>query len=102
LTSGTKEDVDFTLLEKDVAADGNFEAQSLGKSVILEEANSVVLQNVDSLALRTACENIIRNAIHFTRPGTDVKVALEVNGAAGAPRSFSRSGTWVPAFQRIR
>ena len=87
LTSGTKEDVDFTLLVQEVAADGNFEAQSLGKSVILEEANSVVLQNADSLALRSACENIIRNAIHFTRPGTDVKVTLEVNGAAGAPEA---------------
>ena len=85
LTSGTKEDVDFTLLVQEVAADGNFEAQSLGKSVILEEANSVVLQNADSLALRSACENIIRNAIHFTRPGTDVKVALEVKNGAAAP-----------------
>jgi two-component system sensor histidine kinase CpxA len=85
LTSGIKEDVDFTLLVQEVAADGNFEAQSLGKSVILEEADSVVLRNADSLALRSACENIIRNAIHFTRPGTDVKVALEVNGAPGTP-----------------
>ncbi|HXO98480.1 MAG TPA: ATP-binding protein [Chthoniobacterales bacterium] len=85
LTSGTTEDVDFTLLVQEVAADGNFEAQALGKSVVLEEANSVVLQNADSLALRSACENIIRNAIHFTRPGTDVKVALEINAAAAAP-----------------
>ena len=85
LTSGTKEDVDFTLLVQEVAADGDFEAQSLGKSVILEEAKSVVLQNADSLALRSACENIIRNAIHFTRPGTDVKVTLEVTNGATAP-----------------
>lgn len=85
LTSGTKEDVDFTLLVQEVTADGNFEAQALGKSVILEEANSIILQNADSLALRSACENIIRNAIHFTRPGTDVKVALEINGGASVP-----------------
>ena len=85
LTSGTTEDIDFTLLVQEVAADGNFEAQALGKSVVLEEANTVVLQNADSLALRSACENIIRNAIHFTRPGTDVKVALEINAAAAAP-----------------
>jgi len=85
LTSGTKEDVDFTLLVQEVAADGDFEAQSLGKSVILEEAKSVVLQSADSLALRSACENIIRNAIHFTPPGTDVKVTLEVTNGAAAP-----------------
>jgi len=101
LTSGTKEDVNFTLLVQEVAADGNFEAQSLGKSVILEEANnSVVLQNADSLALRSACENIIRNAIHFTRPGTEVKVALEINGAAGAPEvllTVRDMGPGVPA-----
>src|ERR1700737_5165656 len=86
LTSGTTEDVDFTLLVQEVAADGNFEAQALGKSVVLEEANSVVLQNADSLALRSACENIIRNAIHFTRPGTEVKVALGIDNAASGPQ----------------
>jgi len=80
LSSGERENVNFTLLVQEVVADGNFEAAALGKSVTLE-ASPVVLENADSLALRSACENIVRNAIHFTRPGTEVKVALGINNA---------------------
>jgi signal transduction histidine kinase len=82
LSSGERENVNFTLLVQEVAADGNFEAQSLGKSVSLEASSSIVLERADSLALRSACENIVRNAIHFTRPGTEVKVALGIENPA--------------------
>jgi two-component system sensor histidine kinase CpxA len=85
LSSGEREDVNFTLLVQEVVADGDFEAKSLGKSVSLESANPVVLENADSLALRSACENIVRNAIHFTRPGTEVKVVLGIDNAAASP-----------------
>jgi two-component system sensor histidine kinase CpxA len=86
LSSGARENVNFTLLVQEVVADGNFEATALGKSVTLEAANPVVLENADSLALRSACENIVRNAIHFTRPGTEVKVALGIDNAASGPQ----------------
>ena len=82
LSSGERENVNFTLLVQEVAADGDFEAQSLGKSVSLEASSSIVLERADSLALRSACENIVRNAIHFTRPGTEVKVALGIEDPA--------------------
>jgi two-component system sensor histidine kinase CpxA len=84
--SGERENVNFTLLVQEVVADGNFEATALGKSVTLETANPVVLENADSLALRSACENIVRNAVHFTRPGTEVKVALGLDSAALSPQ----------------
>jgi two-component system, OmpR family, sensor histidine kinase CpxA len=84
LSSGERENVNFTLLVQEVAADGNFEAQSLGKSVSLEASSSIVLERADSLALRSACENIVRNAIHFTRPGTEVKVALGIENPASS------------------
>ena len=84
--SGERENVNFTLLVQEVVADGNFEATALGKSVTLETANPVVLENADSLALRSACENIVRNAVHFTRPGTEVKVALGIDNAALSPQ----------------
>jgi two-component system sensor histidine kinase CpxA len=86
LSSGERENVNFTLLVQEVVADGNFEATALGKSVTLKSANPVVLENANSLALRSACENIVRNAIQFTRPGTEVKVALRIDNAASSPQ----------------
>jgi signal transduction histidine kinase len=88
LPLGERENVNFTLLVQEVVADGNFEAQSLGKSVSLESASAVVLETADSLALRSACENIVRNAIHFTRPGTEVNVALGIDNAASSRQVF--------------
>ena len=88
LSLGERENVNFTLLVQEVVADGNFEAQSLGKSVSMESTSPVVLETVDSLALRSACENIVRNAIHFTRPGTEVNVALGIDNAASSRHVF--------------
>jgi len=88
LSLGERENVNFTLLVQEVVADGNFEAQSLGKSVSLESSSNVVLETADSLALRSACENIVRNAIHFTRPGTEVNVALGVDDDASSRHVF--------------
>jgi two-component system, OmpR family, sensor histidine kinase CpxA len=88
LCLGQRENVDFTLLVQEVVADGNFEAQSLGKSVSLESSSPVVLETADSLALRSACENIVRNAIHFTRQGTIVKVALGIDNAPSTRQVF--------------
>jgi two-component system sensor histidine kinase CpxA len=106
LSSSARENVNFTLLVQEVVADGNFEAAALGKSVTLEAANPVVLENADSLALRSACENIVRNAIHFTRLGTKVKVALRIDNATSGPQvilTVRDEGPGVPkdALQNI-
>jgi two-component system, OmpR family, sensor histidine kinase CpxA len=84
-SSGEKEDVNFAQLVEEVAADANFEAQALGKSVSLQTASSVILRNADPHALRSACENIIRNAVRFTRPGSDVQIVLDVDRTASEP-----------------
>jgi signal transduction histidine kinase len=78
LTSGTRESVNFSQLVEEIAAEGNFEAQALGKSVSLDAAASVILANADPHALRSACENIVRNAIRFSPPGGNVEVNLTV------------------------
>jgi hypothetical protein len=70
---------------EEVTADGNFEAQALGKSVSLRATASVFLQNADPHALRSACENIIRNAIRFTPPATNVQVVLEMDESTLEP-----------------
>ena len=85
LSSDTREDVDFSQLMEEAVADGNFEAQALGKSVSLFLSGSVVLRNADPHALRGACQNVIRNAIRFTPPGSDVRVILEIDQSAAGP-----------------
>src|SRR6202011_1495560 len=84
-SSAEREDVDFAQLVEEVAADGNFEAQALGKSVSLQTTGSIILPNADPHALRSACENIIRNAVRFTRPGSDVQIVLEVHRGGPEP-----------------
>ncbi len=87
-SSAEREDVDFAQLVEEVAADGNFEAQALGKSVSLQTTGSIILRNADPHALRSACENIIRNAVLFTRPGSDVQIVLNVDRNAPEPLAF--------------
>ena len=81
-SSAERQDVDFAQLVEEVAADANFEAQALGKSVSFQTSDSIILRNADPDALRSACENIIRNAVRFTRQGSDVQIVLEVDGSA--------------------
>ena len=83
-----REDVDFAQLVEEVVADCNFEAQALGKSVSLHTTGSIILQNADPHALRSACENIIRNAVRFTRPGSDVQIVLEIHRSTSEPLAF--------------
>jgi two-component system sensor histidine kinase CpxA len=85
LSSAEREDVDFAQLVEETAADGNFEAQALGKSVSLQAAGPVLLEHADPHALRSACENIIRNAVRFTKPGTNVEVVLEIDRTGPGP-----------------
>ena len=85
LSSAEREDVDLGQILEEVTADGDFEARALGKSVSLRVTDSVLLRNADPHALRGACENIIRNAIRFTRPGTDVQVVLQMDKSTQEP-----------------
>jgi two-component system sensor histidine kinase CpxA len=87
-SSGEREDVNFAQLVEEVAADANFEAQALGKSVNFQTTGSIVVRNADPHALRSACENIIRNAVRFTPPGSDVQIVLEVDRSAPEPTAL--------------
>jgi two-component system sensor histidine kinase CpxA len=53
--------------------------------VSLRTKGSVILLYADPHALRSACENVIRNAVRFTQPGTDVEVVLEIDRSASEP-----------------
>jgi two-component system, OmpR family, sensor histidine kinase CpxA len=87
-SSGEREDVNFAQLVEEVVADANFEAQAFGKSVSLQTSGSITLRNADPHALRSACENIIRNSVRFTPPGSDVQIVLEVDRSAPDPQAL--------------
>lgn len=71
-----KREVNLTKLFEQVAADADFEAQANDKSVkILQKADVKILGN-ESL-LRSAIENVLRNAVRYTKENTGVEISLE-------------------------
>jgi two-component system sensor histidine kinase CpxA len=71
-----KRETNLTKLFEQVVADADFEANANGKSVrILQKADVKVLGN-ESL-LRSAIENVLRNAVRYTKDETSVEVSLE-------------------------
>jgi two-component system, OmpR family, sensor histidine kinase CpxA len=79
LSSDARDNVDLSQLVQEVMADGDFEARSCGKSVRLQAEAGIVIEKADQQALRSACENIVRNAIRFTRAGSEVEVILKID-----------------------
>src|SRR5689334_19187619 len=79
LESGTdgrkRTDIDLAGLLHDVVADADFEARSVNRSVRIIKSESCSINGVEEL-LRSAIENVVRNAVRFTPEGTAVEVAL--------------------------
>jgi signal transduction histidine kinase len=87
LSSEGRDNVDLSQLVQEVVADGDFEAHSCGKSVRLEAEGGIVIEKADQQALRSACENIVRNAIKFTTPGSEVEVTLKIEETRPSPQA---------------
>ena len=79
LESGTdgrkRTEVDLAALVRDVAEDADFEARSVNRSVRVVASEACSINGVEEL-LRSAVENVVRNAVRFTPEGTAVEVAL--------------------------
>jgi two-component system sensor histidine kinase CpxA len=68
--------VNLTELVSSIAVDAEFEAQEKGnRVVVVPEADLVVLG--DPNLLRSAVENVLRNAMRYTSRGTAVEVVLQ-------------------------
>jgi two-component system sensor histidine kinase CpxA len=76
-----RESVDLAVIVRDVAEDADFEVRSRGRAVRVTATCECVAIGAPDL-LRSAVENIVRNAVRHTREGT----AVEVSMRAGAPR----------------
>lgn len=74
--------LDLAEIVKDVAADADFEAQAKGKVVEVSSADKCMVMGSENL-LRSAIENVLRNAVRYTADRTVVDVALSTeNGHA--------------------
>lgn len=85
-------------LLSDIAADADFEARNRQCRVELAPAPPLSLQGQGEL-LRRAVENVVRNAIRHTRPGSTVSLSLEPTATASGPQAVIRvrdQGPGVP------
>jgi two-component system sensor histidine kinase CpxA len=85
-------------LIREIAQDAEFEAQSRKCHVNVSQMDDCAVMGNLSL-LRSAIENVVRNAIHYTREGTDVQIRSECRqGTTGteAVIKISDSGPGVP------
>ena len=75
------EEIRLDELLHEIAADAAFEAEGQNRQVSLRAASTVKAQGMRDL-LRSAIENVVRNAIRYTPEGTAVSIGLDVEPAA--------------------
>ena len=82
----------------EVAADADFEAQSRKRHVRVVQTDACTIPGNKGL-LRSAIENVIRNAVNYTAEGTEVEISLQKlssNGDAAALITVRDRGRGVP------
>ena len=70
------ETFDFTNLVQEVVADGDFEARAHGREVRVTRADACSVSGMPEM-LRSAIENVVRNAIRYTAERSVVEISLE-------------------------
>ena len=89
-----KHKVNLTRIIEMVVADADFEAKAKNKAVkIIEKQDCYVFGNEH--LLRSAVENVLRNAVRYTKENTAVEIALR-NGGGQAKISVRDFGEGVP------
>ena len=76
-----QEPIDLVTIVHEVVEDAAFEAKSRGRAVQLTETCDAVVRG-DPELLRSAVENVVRNAVRHTWEGTAVEVSLRREGPA--------------------
>lgn len=93
------EPFDLSALVREVAADADFEAQGRNCSVVVKECDACEMRGTPQL-LRSAVENVVRNAVRYTPEETAVKISLRCqrsNGGGEAVITVRDEGAGVPA-----
>lgn len=70
-----RHEINFKNLVEQVASDADFEANAIGKSVKIISADVCRISGSEQL-IRSAVENVLRNAVKYTNEGTTVEVSL--------------------------
>lgn len=71
-----KREVNLTKIFEQTIADADFEAKANNKSVKITDKDAVKIFGNETL-LRSAIENVLRNAVRYTNDGTSVEVSLQ-------------------------
>ena len=83
--------IDLAELVRDVADDADFEAQAKGRYVTVSKADSCTVIGSENL-LRSAIENVLRNAVRYTAEGTAIDVSLVTNNGHAVVRVEDHGG----------
>lgn len=79
--------VNLTELVSSIALDSEFEAQEKGNRVVVTSEGDLAVLGDPNL-LRSAIENVLRNAMRYTRSGTTVEVILEGSKTASSSEAI--------------
>jgi signal transduction histidine kinase len=77
---------DVGILVQEVAADGNFEARNRNCIVKFSPPRECLIEGAPEM-LRSAVENVVRNAVHQTAEGTEVEISMECRRDGGMPQA---------------
>jgi signal transduction histidine kinase len=91
-------EIDLSALVKGVAEDADFEARGRERSVLVINNEPLTMKGVFEL-VRSAIENVVRNAVRYTAEGTEVEISLTrdpVNPDRFAVISVRDHGKGVP------
>lgn len=80
------ESIDLRELVREVAQDSRFEADGRGRTVTLDGEVDARVRG-DRGLLRSAIENVVRNAIRYAPEGTAVSIAMQAIADARGPRT---------------
>jgi two-component system sensor histidine kinase CpxA len=89
---------------ENVVEDARFEGKEEEKSVVIARADDCWLKG-DPALLRSCIENVVRNAIHYTKPQTDVMISLDLvtdGGSHSARILVADHGDGVPPETLVR
>lgn len=89
------ESVDLRELLHEVARDARFEAEAADRTVIIERECAALVKGNRGL-LRSALENVVRNAVRHAPPRTTVSIAMDATAPGRLEIVVRDRGTGVP------
>jgi two-component system sensor histidine kinase CpxA len=95
LKPGPRRLFDISNLVRDVAADAEFEAAASDRRVVVRQCDPGLIHG-DRESLRSAVENVLRNAIRYSPAGSEIAVSLQRAEPARARVTVRDHGPGVP------